>query len=70
MRARGGANDAVRTLLELSPAKAVVLREGEPVEVPTAEVQVGDLLLVRPGSKIPALTRSWRRASPRSMSRW
>jgi len=53
MRARGGANDAVRSLLELAPAKAVVLRDGEAVEVPTAEVQVGDLLLVRPGSKIP-----------------
>jgi Cu2+-exporting ATPase len=53
MRARGGANDAVRTLLELAPSTAVVLREGEAVEVPTAEVQVGDLLLVRPGSKIP-----------------
>jgi P-type Cu2+ transporter len=53
MRARGGANDAVRTLLELAPAKAVVLRDGEAVEVPTAEVQVGDLLLVRPGSKVP-----------------
>jgi Cu2+-exporting ATPase len=53
MRARGGANDAVRTLLELAPAQAVVLRDGEAVEVPTAEVQVGDLLLVRPGSKIP-----------------
>ncbi|MEP7192976.1 MAG: heavy metal translocating P-type ATPase [Actinomycetota bacterium] len=53
MRARGGANDAVRTLLELAPAMAVVLRDGEAVEVPTAEVQVGDLLLVRPGSKVP-----------------
>ena len=53
MRARGGANDAVRTLLELAPAKAVVLRDGEAVEVPTAEVQVGDLLLVRPGSMVP-----------------
>jgi P-type Cu2+ transporter len=53
MRARGGANDAVRTLLELAPAKAVVLRDGEAIEVPTAEVLVGDLLLVRPGSKIP-----------------
>ena len=53
MRARGGANDAVRTLLELAPAMAMVLRDGEPVEVPTAEVQVGDLLLMRPGSKIP-----------------
>ena len=53
MRARGGANDAVRTLLELAPAKAVVLRDGAAVEVPTAEVQGGDLLLVRPGSKVP-----------------
>ena len=53
MRARGGANDAVRTLLELAPAMAVVLRGGAAVEVPTAEVRVGDLLLVRPGSKIP-----------------
>src|SRR5215203_2147817 len=53
MRARGGANDAIRTLLELAPPMAVVLRDGEPVEVPTAEVVVGDLLLVRPGAKIP-----------------
>jgi Cu2+-exporting ATPase len=53
MRARGGANDAIRTLLELAPPMAVVLRDGEPVEVPTAEVQVGDRLLIRPGAKIP-----------------
>ncbi|MCY7341418.1 MAG: HAD-IC family P-type ATPase [Pseudonocardia sp.] len=52
MRARGGANDAVRALLELAPPKAVVLRDGEELEVPTAEVVTGDLLLVRPGSKI------------------
>ncbi len=53
MRARGGANNAIRTLLELAPPRAVVLRDGQPVEVPTAEVTVGDLLLVRPGAKIP-----------------
>lgn len=53
MRARGGANEAIRALLELAPPIAVVLRDGEPVEVPTAEVAVGDLLLIRPGSKIP-----------------
>ncbi len=52
MRARGGANEAIRTLLDLAPPMAIVLRNGEPVEVPTAEVQVGDLLLVRPGSKL------------------
>src|SRR5215207_1310088 len=53
MRARGGANDAIRTLLELAPPMAVVLRGGEPVEVPTAEVVVGDIVLIRPGAKIP-----------------
>jgi Cu2+-exporting ATPase len=52
MRARGGANDAIRSLLDLAPPKALVLRDGQAVEVPTAEVQVGDLLLVRPGAKI------------------
>ena len=53
MRARGGANDAVRALLDLAPPKATILRDGEPVDVPTAEVEVGDLLLIRPGSKVP-----------------
>ncbi|MFF5262907.1 heavy metal translocating P-type ATPase [Actinomadura viridis] len=52
MRARGGANDAVRALLDLAPPKALVLRDGAPVEIPSAEVAVGDLLLVRPGAKI------------------
>jgi Cu2+-exporting ATPase len=53
MRARGGANEAVRTLLDLAPPRAVVLRNDEPVEVPTSEVAVGDLLLIRPGARVP-----------------
>ena len=53
MRARGGANDAIRSLLHLAPPKAIVLRDGEAVEVPTSEIVVGDLLLVRPGAKVP-----------------
>jgi len=53
MRARGGANDAIRALLDLAPPKAVVIRDGRELELPTAEVAVGDLLLLRPGSKIP-----------------
>jgi len=52
MRARGGANDAIHALLNLAPPKALVLRDGEPVEVPTSEIEVGDLLLVRPGAKV------------------
>ena len=53
MRARGGANDAIRALLNLAPPKAIVLHGGEQVEVPTSEVQVGDPLLIKPGAKIP-----------------
>jgi Cu2+-exporting ATPase len=53
MRARGGANDAVRALLDLAPPKALVLRDDQPVEVPTAEVVLGDRLLIRPGAKVP-----------------
>ncbi len=53
MRARGGANDAIRTLIDLAPPKALVLRDDEPVEVPTSEVVVGDLVLVRPGARVP-----------------
>jgi P-type Cu2+ transporter len=53
MRARGGANDAIRALLDLAPPMAVVIRDGQEREVPTAEVQVGDLLLIRPGAKVP-----------------
>src|SRR5499426_4856476 len=52
MRARGGANDAIRALLDLAPPQATVIRGGESIEVPTAEVMARDLLLVRPGDKI------------------
>lgn len=52
MRARSGAGDAVTSLLDLSPPRAVVVRDGSEVEIPTAEVAVGDVLVVRPGAKI------------------
>jgi Cu2+-exporting ATPase len=52
MRARGGANDAIRTLLDLAPPKAVVVRDGAEVEIATSEIAVGDLMLVRPGTKV------------------
>ena len=53
MRARAGATDAIRGLLDLAPPKATVIRNGQEVEIPTAEVHVGDLIIVRPGGKIP-----------------
>jgi Cu2+-exporting ATPase len=53
MRARGGANDAIRTLMSLAPPMALVFRDGAEVEIPTADVVVGDLLLIRPGARVP-----------------
>ena len=53
MRARAGASDAMRALLDLAPPMATVIRAGEPVEVPTSEVLQGEVVLIRPGNKIP-----------------
>ncbi len=53
LRARSTASNAIRALLELAPPTARVVRDGRVAEVPTAEVQVDDVLLVRPGDKIP-----------------
>jgi len=53
MRARAGASDAMKALLKLSPPRAVVRRNNQDVEIATDDVQVGDLVVVRPGAKIP-----------------
>ncbi len=44
---------ALQELLEMTPDTAVVRRDGERVEVPAREVEVGELVLVKPGGKIP-----------------
>lgn len=46
-------SDAVRKLVSLTPDTAVVLRDGEEVEVKIQEVTVGDIAVIRPGEKIP-----------------
>ena len=53
MRARAGANDAIRALLDLAPPMANVMRDGKELQVPTAEVLAGDIVVVRPGDRIP-----------------
>jgi Cu2+-exporting ATPase len=53
LRARGNASSAIRALLELSPPIARVVRNGKEVEISTEEVKVGDIVVVRPGDKIP-----------------
>ncbi|MFB0543945.1 MAG: heavy metal translocating P-type ATPase, partial [Candidatus Bathyarchaeia archaeon] len=47
------ASGALNELVKLIPPTANLLRDGEVVEIPTAEVKVGDILLVRPGGKVP-----------------
>jgi len=53
MRARAGASEAIRALLDLAPPMATVLRDGREIEIPTADVLVGDTVVIRPGNKIP-----------------
>jgi Cu+-exporting ATPase len=53
MRARGHTSEAVQRLIGLRPKTARVVRNGEEIDVPLAEVRVGDTLRVRPGEKIP-----------------
>ena len=53
MRARSGASNADKALLKLTPPQTTVIRNGQPVEVPTSEVAMNDIVLIRPGDKIP-----------------
>lgn len=51
---RGKASEAVRKLLDLQPRTATLISDGKEVQIPIEEVKIGDLLLVRPGERIPA----------------
>lgn len=51
--AKGKAGEAVRKLIDLQPRKASLLKNGEVVSIDIDDIEVGDLLLVRPGEKIP-----------------
>ena len=52
-KARGQAHQAIRQLIELQPQTATLLRDGKEVIVSIDEVQLGDLILIRPGERIP-----------------
>jgi Cu+-exporting ATPase len=51
--AKGRTSSALKHLMKLQPATALVLRDQKEVEIPIAEVKVNDILLVKPGQKIP-----------------
>lgn len=52
-KSKGKTSEAIRKLMELAPDTAVRLKEGKEEEIPVEQVKKGDVLLVRPGSKIP-----------------
>lgn len=52
-RSKNKTSEAIRKLMELAPDTAIVVRKGEQVEVPVEQVVRGELILIRPGSRIP-----------------
>jgi len=52
-RARGQTSEAIKKLIGLNPKTAVVIREGKEREIPVEDVQVGDLIVVHPGERVP-----------------
>ena len=52
-RSKNKTSEAIRKLMELAPDTAIVLREGQQKEVSVEQVALGELILIRPGSRIP-----------------
>ena len=52
-RAKGRASQAIKRLITMGAKTATVLRDGAEVEMPVSELDVGDVMLVRPGAKVP-----------------
>ncbi len=50
---KGKASDAIKKLMMLQPKKAIVLKDKKEVEVNVDEVEIGDIVIVKPGQKIP-----------------
>jgi len=52
-RARGQTSEAIKKLIGMQPKTALVIRESQQTEIPVEDVRVGDLILVRPGERVP-----------------
>lgn len=53
MRSRRGTSDALRALFALVPPKANVIRSGKEITIPSSEIVHGDIVVLRPGDKVP-----------------
>jgi len=52
-KTKGQTSEAVKKLIGLQPKTATIIKDGEEIEIPIEEIEVGDVLVVRPGEKIP-----------------
>ncbi len=52
-RTKGQTSEAIKKLIGLQPKSATILKDGVEIEIPIEEIEVGDVLVVRPGEKIP-----------------
>lgn len=52
-RSKGRTGEAIRRLMELAPATATILRDGQQVTIDASQVQVDDIVMVKPGEKLP-----------------
>jgi Cu+-exporting ATPase len=52
-RAKGQTSEAIKKLIGLQPKTAIVIRDGKEQQIPVADVQIDDLIMVRPGERIP-----------------
>ena len=50
---KGKVSESIRKLIGLAPDKAIVLKDDKEIELPLSELQVGDIFLVKPGSRVP-----------------
>jgi len=68
-RAKGQTSEAIKKLIGLQPKTARVIREGKEIDIPVEEVVVGDIVVVRPGERIPVdgIVREGRSAVDESM---
>lgn len=68
-RAKGRTSEAIKKLMGLQPKTARVVRDGAEIDIPIEQVQVGDIIVVRPGEKIPVdgIVREGRSAVDESM---
>lgn len=53
MKSRKGTSDALRALFDLVPPQARIIRDGKEIMVPTSDVQIGNIVVIKPGDKIP-----------------